>query len=416
MSDQVSMRTNKPRVLVCDDDPALLDLMARRLERLGLTTERASGGAEASTRLSQNAYDLLVTDIYMPEVTGLDLLRQIKARDANAQVVVATASATLDSAVEALNHGAFAYLTKPFDHLTVFDNVVTRALEFRRLLLDNIRMAEVQRRRGDMLEEEVTSRIRQLKRRHEYMTDLVGHLPVGVIVFDENARPLLANPVAERILGAEMQDAKALLARLAVSLPAEDGRWSGEFSFAGGSAHATLIELPVDAEKIQRILVLAEEEQASPARGTMVGQALSHLRSGLAWLSRQSLTGDAPKVRRALLTQLHQLEQMTGSGSASPSPLPSESVKRETPTRPSDRHILERGWALLRRPGQPPAPAGKPEGEPAPQPEVFERSLQRWAGKIESESALEGEGGQAGRGVWPPPLPSKVEDEGSPRP
>jgi CheY-like chemotaxis protein len=409
MSDQVSMRTNTPRVLVCDDDPALLDMMARRLERLGLITERASGGAEASTRLSQNAYDLLVTDIYMPEVTGLDLLRQIKARDANAQVVVATASATLDSAVEALNHGAFAYLTKPFDHLSVFDNVVTRALEFRRLLLDNIRMAEVQRRRGDMLEEEVTSRIRQLKRRHEYMTDLVGHLPVGVIVFDESARPVLANPVAERILGADLAEAKALLVRLAATLPAEEGRWSGEASFAGGSAHATLIELPVDAEKVQRILVLAEEEKAGPARGTMVGQTLAHLRSGLAWLSRQSLNGDAPKVLRALLSQLHQLEQMTGSGS------PSESAKRESPTRPSDRHVLERGWALLRRAGPSPAPAGKNEGEPTPQPEVFERSLQRWAGKLESESALQTEDGQGGRGVWPPPLPSKVEDE-SPRP
>ena len=52
MSDPVSMRTNTPRVLVCDDDPALLDLMARRLERLGLTTDRAFAGAEASTRLS----------------------------------------------------------------------------------------------------------------------------------------------------------------------------------------------------------------------------------------------------------------------------------------------------------------------------------------------------------------------------
>jgi CheY-like chemotaxis protein len=414
MSDQVSMRTNTPRVLVCDDDPALLDLMARRLERLGLITDRASGGAEATTRLSQNAYDLLVTDIYMPEVTGLDLLRQFKARDANAQVVVATASATLDSAVEALNHGAFAYLTKPFDHLTVFDNVVTRALEFRRLLLDNIRMAEVQRRRGDMLEEEVTSRIRQLKRRHEYMTDLVGHLPVGVIVFDENARQVLANPVAERILGADLQDTKALLGRMAASLPAQEGRWSGEASFAGGSAHATLIELPVDSEKIQRILVLAEGEQAAPARGTMVGQTLSRLRSGLAWLSRQSLNGDSPKVLRALLAQLHQLEQMTGS--ASPSPMPSGSAKRETPTRPSDRHVLERGWALLRRPGPSPAPGAKPEGEPAPQPEVFERSLQRWAGKLESESAMQTEGGQIAGGVWPPPLPSKVEDEGSPRP
>jgi hypothetical protein len=98
---------------------------------------------------------------------------------------------------------------------------------------------------------------------------------------------------------------------------------------------------------------------------------------------------------------------MTGSGS------PAESAKRESPTRPSDRHVLERGWALLRRSGPAPAPAGKNEGEASPQPEVFERSLQRWAGKLESESALESEGGP---GVWPPPLPSKVEDEGSPRP
>jgi DNA-binding NtrC family response regulator len=71
-------------------------------------------------------------------VTGLDLLRQIKARDANAQVVVATASATLDSAVEAINHGAFAYT-----HQTVRSPVRLRqrgrgAFEFRRLLLDNI--------------------------------------------------------------------------------------------------------------------------------------------------------------------------------------------------------------------------------------------------------------------------------------
>jgi hypothetical protein len=233
---------------------------------------------------------------------------------------------------------------------------------------------------------------------------------VGVIVFDENARPVLANPVAERILGADLAEAKVLLARLAASLRAEEGRWSGEASFAGGSAHATLIELPVGAEKVQRILVLAEAEKAGPARGTMVGQTLSHLRSGLAWLSRQSLNGDAPKVLRALLSQLHQLEQMTGSA------LPAESAKRETPTRPSDRHVLERGWALLRRAGPSPAPAGKNEGEPTPQPEVFERSLQRWAGKLESESALQTEDGQGGRGVWPPPLPSKVEDEGSPRP
>src|SRR3989304_4331273 len=137
------------KALVCDDEAPLRDLMARRLEKLGLEVERAEDGKDAIAHLERNHYDLLVTDIYMPDVTGLELLQRMKALDPHAQVVVVTASATLDNAVLALNHGAFAYLTKPFDHLSVFDNVVSRAVDFRRALLGNLRLAEVPRpRRG----------------------------------------------------------------------------------------------------------------------------------------------------------------------------------------------------------------------------------------------------------------------------
>jgi DNA-binding NtrC family response regulator len=190
----------KLKTLVCDDEAPLRDLMARRLEKLGLDVQRAEDGKDAIAHLERGRFDLLVTDIYMPEVTGLELLQRIKALDPHAQVVVVTASATLDNAVQALNHGAFAYLTKPFDHLSVFDNVVSRAIEFRRAILDNLRLAEVQRMRGDMLEKEVAGRIRQLKRTQEYMATLLACLPVGVVVIDESGRAALINPRGEAYL------------------------------------------------------------------------------------------------------------------------------------------------------------------------------------------------------------------------
>jgi DNA-binding NtrC family response regulator len=89
------------KALVCDDEAPLRDLMARRLEKLGLDVERAESGKDAVARIDAQRYDLLVTDIYMPDVTGLELLQQMKALDPHAQVVVVTASATLDNAVGA---------------------------------------------------------------------------------------------------------------------------------------------------------------------------------------------------------------------------------------------------------------------------------------------------------------------------
>ena len=139
------------RVLVADDDANMLDLMSRRLGRMGLQVDRAEDGRTALEMLKRASYDLILTDIYMPGATGLDIIRLAKENDPQVQVVVVTGWATLDNAVEALNMGAFSYLTKPFDHLSVFDNAVSRALEFRRLIRDNPRMAEIQRRRGGLV-------------------------------------------------------------------------------------------------------------------------------------------------------------------------------------------------------------------------------------------------------------------------
>src|SRR3970040_1803224 len=121
------------RVLVCDDDSDMLELMLRRWDKMGFKADRAGDGGVAQALIKENLYDLIVTDIYMPEATGLELLQLAKQRDPQGEGGIVTASATLDNAIHALNHGAFGYLSKPFDHLIVFDNMVSRAAEYRRL-------------------------------------------------------------------------------------------------------------------------------------------------------------------------------------------------------------------------------------------------------------------------------------------
>ncbi len=102
------------RVLIVDDEPKLAALLAEALELDGHDVARAGGGKEALARLSSGAFDVVVTDLRMPEVDGLAVLRAARARPAPPEVVLMTAHAAAESAVEAMKAGAADYVTKPF--------------------------------------------------------------------------------------------------------------------------------------------------------------------------------------------------------------------------------------------------------------------------------------------------------------
>lgn len=187
-------------VLVAEDEVDMLELISRRVERLGHKVIRANDGREAMDALLRHPVDLVVTDINMPGYSGLEILTEAKQRDPNMQIIIVTANATMENAIEALNNGAFSYLTKPFDHISVISNAVARAIEFRRLVLDNQRMAKAQKRRGDMLEDEVTDRFRQLQRQEKTYRELLAQLPQGIILASINGMNLPKNPAAERWL------------------------------------------------------------------------------------------------------------------------------------------------------------------------------------------------------------------------
>lgn len=293
------------RVLVADDDAAMLGLMARRLERQGLEVVRAEDGRGALEKIEQGVYDLIVTDIYMPGVTGLEILKQAKDVDVNTQVIVVTAGATLENAIEALNNGAFAYLKKPFDHLSVFDNTVNRALQFRRVLLDNIRMGNIQRRRGDMLEEEVTARVHQLQRRRKEMLDLLSSLPDGVLVVEEGGRIVMTNPAGDAWLALDRETQEQPLLNFLGHVFEDWMSETSELELGPQTLEVHLSDLPVREGSPRKVVVLKERGLAA-SPGPIDG--LTEIHDGLIWISQQPVEPGVARRAAQLLALVDQIE------------------------------------------------------------------------------------------------------------
>jgi DNA-binding NtrC family response regulator len=104
------------RVLVVDDEQSLRKVLAATLQREGYEVQVASDGEEALVALDRDGADVVVTDLVMPKMDGLSLLRKVVVSYPDVPVIVVTAHGRVDSAVEAMKAGAFDFVTKPFEH------------------------------------------------------------------------------------------------------------------------------------------------------------------------------------------------------------------------------------------------------------------------------------------------------------
>lgn len=125
-----------PSILVVDDKDSVRKMLAQTLQAEGHEVEVAKSGHTAVEKARRGAFDLVLTDLKMPGMDGLDLLTQIKETSPETAVIVMTAYGTIENAVTAIKRGAFDFMTKPFDpdRLLV---MIDRALENRRLLAEN---------------------------------------------------------------------------------------------------------------------------------------------------------------------------------------------------------------------------------------------------------------------------------------
>ena len=135
-----------PTILVIDDEMGILDTIRILLKSEGFTPFTALGGKKGLEQIAALKPELILTDVRMPDVTGLDILASVRAHDPEAVVILMTAQASLQSAIGAVNNGAFYYIQKPFKNEELVA-IVRRAAEHRGLRRENKALkAEVRRK------------------------------------------------------------------------------------------------------------------------------------------------------------------------------------------------------------------------------------------------------------------------------
>jgi DNA-binding NtrC family response regulator len=126
----------RSRILVIDDEPSVTDALSLILSEMGHDVAAAKTGAEAREFLKGSPYDLVFTDLRLPDASGIDLLTLIKSDIASTEVIVMTAHGSLDITIEAIKRGAFYYIEKPFTPHQV-TTLVERALQFEAIKREN---------------------------------------------------------------------------------------------------------------------------------------------------------------------------------------------------------------------------------------------------------------------------------------
>ena len=168
------------RVLVVDDERKMRRLLQMLLETLGLESVAADTGEEALALAQTEHFDLVMTDLRLPAMSGLDLLRALRESDAAIPVIVLTAYGSVQSAVEAMKLGAFDYVLKPFD-VEAVEQIVRNALALQQVQTEN-------------------RYLRERLERVEGADDVVAIAPAMRAVFDL-ARQVAATPTTVLITG-----------------------------------------------------------------------------------------------------------------------------------------------------------------------------------------------------------------------
>jgi len=151
-------------ILIVDDEASVRNVLKQVLEDDGYKTKEATRGEEALECLKKEHFSLVITDIVMPGMTGIELLEKIKQLYPATEVIIITSHASLDTAVTAIRHGAYDYLFKPFEDISLISAAATRAVEKARLISLNQNLLEELEKEKEELERRVAERTVKLKK------------------------------------------------------------------------------------------------------------------------------------------------------------------------------------------------------------------------------------------------------------
>jgi PAS domain S-box-containing protein len=185
-------------ILLIDDEPDLLRVLARSLKADGHQVDTALNGPDGLAAFEGQHPAIVITDIKMPGMSGIEVLKRIKEREPDAEVIIITGHGDMDNAVEALHFGASDFITKPFrgETLAIAIRRAEEKIDLRRRLKEYTLD----------LENKIEKSTRELRRRSNFLTKVIRSSNDGVVATDEELRIVVFNPGAERIFGFLQED------------------------------------------------------------------------------------------------------------------------------------------------------------------------------------------------------------------
>ncbi len=207
----------KPKILVVDDDKSICKLMGSILQMESYPYRVATNGEQARRAMEEERFDILVSDIYLGDDSGLQLLERMKSVNADAEVVIMTAHGSMETAVHAVHNGAFDYISKPF--------VVDEMLAILRRIEEKFRLVESSPVGGELVDALPN-------------TDIIGTTPKMVDIYKKVAK--IARIEAPVLIAGESGSGKELVAR---AVHANSGRVKAPFVVINcGALTETLLE------------------------------------------------------------------------------------------------------------------------------------------------------------------------------
>ena len=309
--------TDKPRILVVDDDRMIRDACERILKRMGHDVVKATQGEEALNILKEGQFSVVLLDLMMPGIDGLKVLNLIRQFWPDILVIVITGYATIETAIEAMKRGAYAFIPKPFEG-DQLRSIVARAIE-RKQLKEDVRRMEQERQRT----------LQDLDAEKSRTRSVVLAMPDGVAVTDPNGIVVLMNPAFLRLLAldpsrrfgeqisAYVPDSELCKQVLDVSKGSlEDPSQGASYEFSPQEenyllAHVTPV-LSEAGECLGAVTVLVDITHLKlldRIKSAFVAQVSHELRSPLSTIQQQlalvlsEMVADAPEEQRNLLAR-----------------------------------------------------------------------------------------------------------------
>jgi len=181
------------KLLLIDDEPDILRVLSMSLKADGYDVVSAQNGSEGIAAFEKEKPDIVITDIKMPGMNGIEVLKEIKALNPDAEVIIITGHGDIENAIEALKHGASDFINKP-----VRDEALAIALIRAREKFD---IKQQLKEYTTDLEKKVDAATREVRRRSNFQINLIRSSNDGIVATGKDLKIVIYNPVARKIFG-----------------------------------------------------------------------------------------------------------------------------------------------------------------------------------------------------------------------